>query len=82
MPVGNGIFHLESDTSREAAGSTLYQWQDDQWALIGYHSKRLPHAICNYGVCELELTGLVCNICNVVSFKPSTIKKSKSLVLI
>ena len=60
--AGNGIFHLESDTSREAAGGTLYQWQDDQWALIGYHSKRLPDAIHNYGVCELELTGLVCNI--------------------
>ena len=55
-------FHLESDTSREAAGGTLYQWQDDQWVLIGYHSKRLSDAIRNYGVCELEWTGLVCNI--------------------
>ena len=62
MPVGNGIFCLESDTSREAAGGMLYQWQDDQWALIGYHSKRLPDAVHNYGVCELELTGLVCHI--------------------
>ena len=25
MPAGNGIFRLESDTSREAAGGTLYQ---------------------------------------------------------
>ena len=62
MLVGNGIFHLERDTSREAAGGTLYQWQDDQWVLIGYHSKRLPDAVLNYGVCELELKGLVCNI--------------------
>ena len=62
MPAGTGIFRLESDTSREAAGGTLYQWQDNQWALIGYHSKRLPDAVRNYGVCELELTGLVCNI--------------------
>ena len=62
MPTGNGIFRLESDTSREAAGGTLYQWQDEQWVLIGYHSKRLPDAVRNYGVCELELTGLVCNI--------------------
>ena len=54
MLAGNGIFHLESDTSREAAGGTLYQWQDDQWVLIGYHSKRLPDAVRNYGVCELE----------------------------
>ena len=50
MPVGNGIFHLESDTSREVAGKTLYQWQDEQWALIGYHSKRLPDAVHNYVV--------------------------------
>ena len=35
MPAGTGIFRLESDTSREAAGGTLYQWQDGQWALIG-----------------------------------------------
>ena len=62
MLVGNGIFRLESDTSREAAGGTLYQWQDEQWALIGYHKKRLPDVVCNYGVCELELMGLVCNI--------------------
>ena len=40
----------------------MYQWQDEQWVLIGYHSKRLPDAVSNYGVCELELTGLVCNI--------------------
>ena len=62
MPAGTGIFRLESDTSREVAGGTLYQWQEGQWALIGYHSKRLPDAVRNYGVCELELTGLVCNI--------------------
>ena len=40
----------------------MYQLQDNQWVLIGYHSKRLPEAVRNYGVCELELTGLVCNI--------------------
>ena len=62
MPAGTGIFRLESDTSREAAGGTLYQWQEGQWALIGYHSKRLPDAVRNCGVCKLELTGLVCNI--------------------
>ena len=62
MPAGNGIFHLESDTGREVAGGTLYQWQDKQWVLIGYHSKRLPNVVRNYGVCELELTGLICNI--------------------
>ena len=45
MPAGTGTFHLKSDTSREAAGGTLYQWQDNQWVLLGYHSKRLPDAV-------------------------------------
>ena len=34
MPTGTGIFRLESDTSREAAGGALYQFQEDGWALI------------------------------------------------
>ena len=62
MPKGNGFIRLESDTSRDATGGVLYQWQDDEWVLIGYHSKRLPDAVRNYSVSELELTGLVCNI--------------------
>ena len=38
MLSGEGIFCLESDTSRTATGGTLYQWQDNQWVLVGYHS--------------------------------------------
>ena len=62
MVSGNGFFRLESDTSRTAAGATLYQWQNNEWVLVGYHSKRLPEAVRNYGVTELELTGLLANI--------------------
>ena len=62
MVSGNGFFRLESDTSRTAAGATLYQWQNNEWVLVGYHSKRLPDAVCNYRVTELELTGLLANI--------------------
>ena len=62
MVSGNGIFHLESDTSHTAAGGMLYQWQDNQWVLVGYHSKKLPEPVQNYGVTELELTGLLANI--------------------
>ena len=62
MVSGDGIFRLESDTSRTAAGGTLYQWQDNQWVLVGYHSKKLPTPVQNYGVTELELTGLLANI--------------------
>ena len=39
MVSGNGFFRLESDTSRTAAGATLYQWQNNEWVLVGYHSK-------------------------------------------
>ena len=62
MVSGNGFFQLESDTSRTTAGATLYQWQNNEWVLVRYHSKRLPDAVQNYGVTELELTGLLANI--------------------
>ena len=40
---------------------TLYQIQSDSWLLIGYHPKKLPDAVRNYEVAELELTGLYIN---------------------
>ena len=62
MVSGNRFFRLESDTSRTAVGATLYQWQNNEWVLVGYCSKRLPDAVRNYRVTELELTGLLANI--------------------
>ena len=61
-PTPNGLFWLESDTSREGVGGTLFQKQGDKWVVIGYHSKRLPASAKNFGVTELELTGLLVNI--------------------
>ena len=58
----DGLFCLESDTSREGMGGTLLQKQGDEWVVIGYHSKRLPKSAKNFGVTELELTGLLVNI--------------------
>ena len=43
-------------------GGTLLQKQGDKWVVIGYHSKRLPKSAKNFGVTELELTGLLLNI--------------------
>ena len=60
-PTPKGLFRLESDTSREGVGGTLLQKQGDKWVVIGYHSKRLPQSK-NFGVTELELTGLLINI--------------------
>ena len=61
-PTPDGLFRLESDTSREGIGGTLLQKQGDEWVVIGYHSKRLPKSAKNFGVTELELTGLLVNI--------------------
>ena len=43
-------------------GGTLLQKQGDEWIVIGYHSKRLPKSAKNFGITELELTGLLLNI--------------------
>ena len=61
-PTPDGLFCLESDTSREGVGGTLLQKQGDEWVVIGYHSKRLPKSAKNFSVTELELTGLLVNI--------------------
>ena len=61
-PTPDGLFCLESDTSREGVGGTLLQKQGDEWVVIGYHSKRLPKSAKNFGITELELTGLLVNI--------------------
>ena len=61
-PTPDGLFGLESDTSREGVGGTLLQKQGDEWVVIGYHSKRLPKSAKNFGITELELTRLLVNI--------------------
>ena len=52
-PTPDGLFQLESDTSREGVGGTLLQMQGDEWVVIGYHSKRLPKSAKNFGITEL-----------------------------
>ena len=61
-PSPDGLFRLESDTSREGMGGILLQKQGDEWVVIGYHSKRLPKSAKNFGITELELTGLLVSI--------------------
>ena len=43
-PTPDGLFYLESNTSREGVGGTLLQKQGNEWVVIGYHSKRLPQS--------------------------------------
>ena len=40
----------------------MFQKQGDEWVVIGYHSKRFPPSVKNFGVTELELTGVLVNI--------------------
>ena len=62
MPNREGRFHLYSDTSKFAAGSTRYQIQNGKPKLIVYASKRLPEVVRSYSITELELCGLTINI--------------------
>ena len=61
-PTPDGLFHLECDTSQEGVGGTLLENKEMNGVVIGYHSKRLPQSAENFGVTELELTGLLVNI--------------------
>ena len=62
MPNCEGKFHLYSDMSKFAMGSTFYQIQNGKPKLIAYVSKRLPEAAKNYSITELELCGLAINM--------------------
>ena len=62
MPNKTGRFHLYSDTSKFATGSTLYQIQNGKPKLIAYMNKRLPEAGKGYSITELELRGSAINI--------------------
>ena len=62
MPNKTGRFHLYSNTSKFVTGSSLYQIQGGKPKLIAYASKRLPDAVKNYSITELELCGLAINI--------------------
>ena len=53
---------MESNTSQEGVGGTLLQKQGNEWVVIDYHLRRLPSSTKNFGITELELTGLLVNI--------------------
>ena len=72
LPDNKGKFHLYSDTSKFATGSTLYQIQNGKLKLIAYVGKRLLEAAQNYSITELEMCGLAINICQ---FCASTAKE-------
>ena len=62
MPNSKGHFVLVSDTSKIGCGAALYQKQRGRYHLVAYYSKRLPEAVANYSISELELTGVMANV--------------------
>ena len=62
MPNSTGHFVLVSDTSKVGCGAALYQKQRGKYHLVAYYSKRLPEAVANYSISELELTGVMANV--------------------
>ena len=68
MPNTAGRFHLYSDTRIFATGSALYQIQNGKPKLIMYASQRLPEAMINYSITELEPCGLAINIASFFPF--------------
>ena len=62
MPNSTGHFVLVSDTSKIGCGAALYQKQRGKYHLIAYYSKRLPEAVANYSISELELTAVMANV--------------------
>ena len=60
-----GRFHLYSDMSMFATGSSLYQIQNGKPKKIAYASKRLPEAARNYSITELVMYGLAINIASL-----------------
>jgi hypothetical protein len=62
MPTEKGEFVLYSDTSKKAAGGSLFQVQKGQEKLITYHSKSLPPSEERWSISELELASLCYNM--------------------
>ena len=62
MPNSTGHFVLVSDTSKVGCGAALYQKQRAKYHLVVYYSKRLPEAVANYSISELEFTGVMANV--------------------
>ena len=54
MPDMVGMFRLMSDTNILAAGAALYQYQSSAFYIVGYNSKKLPKAVQNYSVKNLN----------------------------
>ena len=62
MLNSNGHFVLVPDTSKVGCGVALYQKQRGRYHPVAHYSKRLPKAVANYSISELELTGVMSSL--------------------
>ena len=60
--LSTGHFVLVSGTSKIGCGAALYQKQRGKYHLIAHYSRRLPEAVANYSINELELIGVMANV--------------------
>ena len=59
IPVDNGPYQVEADSSDFALGAVLSQRQDDKWHPIAYLSKSLTEAERNYEIYDKELLAIM-----------------------
>ena len=60
LPDQSKWFHLETDASAYATGAVLSQLCDDEkWRLVGFVSKSLSDAECNYAIHDKELLSVI-----------------------
>ena len=68
MPDTMGMFRLMSDTSILATGGVLYQFQDNDFYIVGYNSKKLQSAVKKI-IPSLNLNCLVLLLTSMLSKK-------------
>ena len=63
LPDQNTHFQLETDASRYATGAILSQLHNDEkWHPVGFMSKSLSPAECNYTIYDKELLSVICGL--------------------
>ena len=66
LPDNKDRFSLNSDTSKFATVSALYQIQNGKLKLKAYLSRRLPETVRSYSITDLEMCSLATNIASFV----------------
>ncbi len=59
MPMDDGKYKVEADSSDYATGAVLSQEQDGHWYPIAYLSKSLSDAERNYDIHDKELLAII-----------------------